>query len=327
MVKKMKKSSAAKPKSVKKIAQKAPLKAKTGAKVSAAPKAAPQKESFWKKLLKKCFFFVDMKRRYKVLSFFALLFVVAYCVTPSPECVVKRLVHQYGSQFLGTDVSIQGFELSPFSGKASVKGLRIANPQGYQSADLFNLNEISVDLDVKSLFSDTIVVRSINISKPAFTYEMLSFTKNNVSDLMDNIQANTASSANEPTEQKAEEKSAAKSEGGKKVIIRSLIVDQGEVSVMAGFANMKKALTLPLPSIKLANIGEDKKGASIPDTIKTVLNEVLNAVSQTAFQAVGNVQDLGKASLDQVKNSADEIKNQAEETTKGLTGAFKGLFN
>lgn len=268
-----------------------------------------------------------MKRRYKVLSFFALLFVVVYCVTPSPECVVKRLVHQYGSQFLGTDVSIQGFELSPFSGKASVKGLRIANPKGYQAPALFDLNEISVDLDVKSLFSDTIVVNSINISKPAFTYEMLSFTKNNVSDLMNNIQASTAPSANEPSKPKAEEKPAAKSEGGKKVIIRSFIVDQGEVSVMAGLANVKKVITLPLPSIKLANIGEEKKGASIPETIKTVLNEVLNAVSQTAFTAVGNVKDLGKASLEEVKNSAEDIKNQAEETTKGLTGAIKGLFN
>lgn len=272
---------------------------------------------------KKRFFFFNMKRRYKILSFFALLLVVAYFCTPPTESVVKKFVNQYGSQFLGTDVSIEGFELSPFSGEATVKGLRIANPKGYQAPDLFYIREIGVKLDLKSLLSDTVIVRSINVDKPKFTYEMLSFSKNNVSDLLNNIQTNTAPSQVKPSK---EAKQPAKSEkkDGKKVIIQNLVVEGGKVSVVAGFSSLKKEIELPLPTINMSNIGQEKQGVSIAEIVTIVLNKVLNTVSQTALTAVNGVKNLGKASLDQVKNAADNIKNQAES---GLKGKLKGLFN
>ena len=280
------------------------------------PKAPKQKKSF--------FSIFKMKLRYKILSLIVILLAVAYYCTPSLECIVKNLVHQYGSQFLGTEVSLEGFEFSPFSGNAALKGLRIANPKGYKAPDLFYLGEIRVGVDVKSLLSDTIVIKSINISKPEFTYEMLSFTKNNVSDLLNHLQAQSGSSESTPAQTKAPEKESAESSSGKKVIIKSLVIDDGSLSAMAGFANMKKALTLPLPSIQLSNIGEENNGASVMETISTVLHEVLNTVSQTALNALGGVKDFGKAALENVKGAADGLKDSAQESAKGF---FKGLFN
>lgn len=276
------------------------------------------------KILKKCMFFLDMKRRYKVLSFFALLFVVAYFCTPSLETVVKKLVHQYGSQVTGTDVSIDGFKLSLTDGQAAVRGIKIGNPKGYKAPNLFNLQEISVGVDLKSLTSDTIVIKSINIDSPAITYEMLSLTQNNVSDILNNIQANTASS-----EPKAETKPEPKKEDNaqsKKVIIKKLTVSNGQVGIMAGMGDFKKELTVPLPTITMSNIGEEKQGASISEILSEVITKILNQAQQTAVSGLMSISDLGAASKEGVKNVTDNLKDGAGKAADNIKGSLGGLF-
>lgn len=263
-----------------------------------------------------------MKRRYKILSFFAFLFVMVYFCVTSTESVVRKLVNQYGSKFLGTDVSLEGVELSPLSGKASFQGLRIANPKGYKAPDLFYLQKISLHLDLKSLLNHTVVVHSIEIDKPEFTYEMLSLNQNNISDLLNHLQSNNESSEIQPAQ--ALKQNTPNKKTAKKVIIQNFVVREGKVSAMAGLSSLKKEFELPLPTIQLRNIGQEKQGFSVAQAIKTVLQEVLRTVSNTALQGMSGLKDFGKASLDQVKDVAQGLQNQAKEDLKGK---LKNLFH
>ena len=168
------------------------------------------------------------------------------------------------------------------------------------------LGGISVKVNIKSLTQDTIVIESVEIDKPVINYEILSLTQNNLSQLLENIKKNTASAEKaEQKEVKAQEKqtsSAEKDSGGKKVIIKKLVVRGGEISVAA---NITKT-TAKLPEITLTNIGEDKKGASVAETVSKVLTKILN----TAYKTI-------------VDSKIADLKNVAEENLNNVVGGVK----
>ena len=141
-------------------------------------------EPWYKKILKKSASVMDMKRRNKFITFFVLLFIAIYFCLPSVESIIKRVVHQYGSQIIGTDVSIGGIDLELSKGIGVVKDIKIANPKGYQAPNLFYLKELGVEIDISSLTSDTIIIDNITINNPEITYEMKTLTQSNISDIL-----------------------------------------------------------------------------------------------------------------------------------------------
>lgn len=278
---------------------------------------------FLKKCLKKSAFMLDMKRRNKFIMFFALFFIAAYLCMPSMEGIVKKLVNKYGSEITGTDVSIKSLNLKLTSGQGSVKGITIKNPRQYKSKYLFSLDEIGIGIDISSLTEDTIVIENISVTKPIITYEMLSLTQNNISDILNNIAANTSKSESKE-EKKVEKDSKASS---KKVVIKKLVVSGGEIQVMVGVGSMKQAVTLPLPTIEMNNIGEEKKGASISETLSLVLNKVLNTATQAV--AVSGIEDAGKQLMENAKDAgskAVDAGKSAVDAGKNAIGGLKSLF-
>ena len=99
------------------------------------------------------------------------------------ESIVKASVAKYGSQLTGTEVALDGFRLSLRKGEAELKGLRIANPEGYQTPQILSLGSVYVRLDMRSLLKPIIVVEEIRIANPEIAYELKSVAHNNVSDL------------------------------------------------------------------------------------------------------------------------------------------------
>ena len=100
------------------------------------------------------------------------------------ESIVKASVAKYGSQLTGTEVALDGFRLSLRKGEAELKGLRIANPEGYQTPQILSLGSVYVRLDMRSLLKPIIVVEEIRIANPEIAYELKSVAHNNVSDLL-----------------------------------------------------------------------------------------------------------------------------------------------
>ena len=119
----------------------------------------------------------------KKYIFLAILLIIGggvFFVAASYESIVKNLVHKYGSQVTGTDVSLEGFDLSLFSGEASVKKIVVANPQGYKTPNFISLDGVSVKVNLDSVLTDTIIVESIIVNKPYLSYEIISLTQNNI---------------------------------------------------------------------------------------------------------------------------------------------------
>ena len=282
-----------------------------------------KKEPWYKRWAKKCLSFLDMNRKNKFIVFFGLLFFAIFINFSSLESIVKQLVHEYGSKFLGTDVSLGSIDFKPTSGYAAVKGVKISNPKEYKSKNLFYLKELGIQIDISTLTNDTVVIDSVKITNPEITYEMLSLTKNNVSDILDNIKRNTSSSSTAKTT-KEEKTSSNKNKPTKKVIIKTLSVTEGKVSAMAGVGDFKKEISLSLPKIEMHNIGEDKKGASIADTISTVITKILNTASQTVIS--NNFNDLKSAATNEIENITANLKDGTDKAGEGIKNGLKGLI-
>ena len=251
---------------------------------------------------------MKLKKRYVILGAVAVIAAAAYIFTPSLENIVKKVVHKYGSQVTGTEVNLGGFNLSLTKGTGKISELTVANPKGYKSDNIISLGEVSVNVDIKSLTSDTIVINEINVKKPIITYEMISLTQNNLKELQNNINKNTASA--EKTEETVKE--VKNSEGSsKKVVIKLINIEEGHIQAVTAIPGGE--LDVKLPKIQLTGIGESKqnKGEGIAATISKILSKIVTTASETVVKSgLNNVKDVAKENLD---NVVDGVKDRVKK--------------
>lgn len=258
-----------------------------------------------------------MKKRYIILGLFIAIAAGFYFFTPSLESIVKQIVHKYGSAVTGTDVNLDGFGLKLADGEGHIGKITVSNPKNYKLKNALELGGISVKVDIKSLTGDVIVIESVEVNKPVINYELLSLTQNNLSQLLENINKNTASAEKAEVKADHQAKAAEKSTGkkqsenaGKKVIIKKLVVRDGEISVAASAAADLTKTTVKLPEITLNNIGEDKKGTTVAETVSKVLKKIINTAYQTVVDSkVTDLKNVAKESLDNVVGGVkDRVK-------------------
>lgn len=256
-----------------------------------------------------------MKKRYIVLGVVVAALAAAYYFTPSLETVVKKVVHKYGSEITGTDVNLNGFKLALTSGEGKINQITVANPKGYASPYIFNLDEISVKVDIKSLTSDTIVIEKIAVNKPVITYEMLSLTQNNINEIQKNVAKNTASAEKEEQKDSVSKKEDKAAGPSKKVIIKELVVADGQIQAVANINGKANNLNVNLPTIIMKNIGGEKKGTSVAESISKILNTILSTASKTVVES----------QLSDFKGVADENLNKVVGGVKDRVREL-GLF-
>ncbi len=222
----------------------------------------------------------------------------------SVNSIIKGGVEKIGPRALGADVRLQDVSISLLSGKGALKGLFIGNPKGFKSDSAFKLNEVRLAMDVKSVFSDRIIIEEIYIDAPDITYEK-AMKGDNIKALMKNIESFSGAS----------EKTAAGKENGAKsetnIQINNFIVKNGKVT-MSVTALQGQELSLDLPDIHLKDIGKDKDGSSV----SKAMEQVLAAVNKNVVKATAG--------------SITDIKGTVEKTVKGTVGdsvdKLKGLL-
>ena len=224
----------------------------------------------------------------------------------SLNSIVKNGVETIGSKAMGAEVRLSEVNLSLLSGKGQLKGLFVGNPEGFKSDSAFMLNEVRLALDVKSIFSDRIIIQEVYIDAPDITYEKGS-GGDNIQALMKNIESFAGGEAQ--ADQKVEEKKS--EEPGKKIQINSLVVKDGKIN-MSVTALQGEKLALSLPDIHMKDIGKEKEGT----TISKALQQVFAMVNKNIITAVaGSVVDIGKGASGTVGKSVG-----------GAVDKLKGLF-
>jgi hypothetical protein len=128
---------------------------------------------------------------YVVGSLVALAIVAVLIVAFMLGSIVKKGVNVAGPRITQTEVVLEDAQISPFSGKGTLKGLTVGNPAGWTTPRAFYLGEIAIEMEPRSLRGEFIQINSIVIDQPEITFETR-ITTSNLQDLLKNIQRYSA---------------------------------------------------------------------------------------------------------------------------------------
>ena len=223
--------------------------------------------------------------------------------------LVKKGVETAGPIVTKVELRLASADISILSGKGTLRGLFIGNPTGYKTASAIEVGEATLALKPSSLLSDKIVVRQVNVVAPEITFEG-SLKGSNLSKILENIQAFTAS------EQAAKSGDKGKA---KKLQVDDFAVTDGKIHLSATLLG-GKALTVPLPDIHLAGLGQGPEGVTHGELIEKVFKEVLEGTLKAVGHALANV---GKEAVETAKDVGKGAVKQAEKVGKGITDLFK----
>jgi uncharacterized protein involved in outer membrane biogenesis len=188
--------------------------------------------------------------------------------------LVQGLIERRAAALTGTPVHVESVEIALASGRASVRGLTVANPPGFTSPALLSLQAVEVDIDVRSLFADPLVIDAIHIVAPHVFYEENAAGTANI----DVIRRRVESRRGEPDRDAAAVTPAARRDGdtdGRKLIIHLLELRQGEVT----FVGAGGQRTEELPPFELTAIGVKQGGATPAEVGRIILVAVARDVA------------------------------------------------
>jgi hypothetical protein len=180
-------------------------------------------------------------------------------------------------------------------GVGTISGLKIANPDGYNTDSALNLKVLSLDLDLSSLSGSPLVLEKLVIDSLEGNLELRNGSTN-LSEIVENIQADDGEA-----EKKTEE-----TESGEplKLSINKLLISNAKITVTDNDVTEVKTL----PTISLSGIGGENGGspAQISGVIvSTLVSEILKeAAAERLMKTVGDsVDEMAKGLLDSVNKA------------------------
>jgi hypothetical protein len=207
------------------------------------------------------------------------------------DSLVEGVIEDVGSDVLNTKVSASGVSIDLKGGKAEILRLAIANPEGYSEANLFEMKNIAVELDLKSIGKDVLVINKIRIREPIINFEGDADGGSNFQTLLENIDSDSSGGGDTPEGE------------ARKMIINTFELSDAQVNAIT---EMKpgEPTEIKLPTIKMTGIGKAQGGVTADVVAKEVSYELAGAIISAAAKA--------------------GIKNAIEKKTKGFLDKLKG---
>jgi hypothetical protein len=212
-----------------------------------------------------------------------LLAVVAILVVAVlyADRLTKVGVETAGTQALGVETQLQSANLSLLGGSLRLEGLKVANPTGYETPTLVTVGECYTGVNVKSLLTDTIEVKTIRVENLVVTVEQKGLTSN-LETVLKQIQKTSEEAPPGPGQKQPE---GAPQGGGTKVVVdRIEIVNASARLKLLPLPGQADVVEVKLAPIVLENVSPERNKAEL---MATVFREVLLAVANGVVQAGG----------------------------------------
>jgi len=226
--------------------------------------------------------------------------------------IVKKGVETVGPQITKVSIKLDEVHLSLLTGSASVRGLAVGNPEGYQTPQAISAKMIAIRVNPLSVLSDKIVLRSLRMESPEITFEG-GLGGNNLGKILDNV--NASSHATTPTGV-VSTNATTQAKPSKKFELDDLLITGAKVHVSLTDLGGRE-MTLSLPPIHLTNLGTNRDGITAADLTRNILDAIVTAT----VKAISNPgAHLGK-------NAESLIKNTGKNTGAKISNITKGLGN
>jgi len=255
----------------------------------------------------------------RIVILLAVLLVAAVVVLAlNLNTIVKNGVETVGPMVLGVDVKLEESNISLLSGGGSLKGLKVHNPEGYKTEHLFNLNDITLEVDLGSITGDTIHIKKIIVDAPHVIYEG-GLLNSNIKTILDGLKGEKSTTP--PKEGEGEDSTTEKAPAKEtKLIIDHLLIKNVKMGVSSKLLQ-GKALTLPLPPIELKDIGKENGGATPAEVVTQVIKNLYTSVQPAIKKALGNLGSGLNKIQDKIKDG-----NIDDKLKEGLNKGLKNLF-
>jgi hypothetical protein len=223
--------------------------------------------------------------------------------------MVKGAVNGFGPVLMGVPVTLEKASFRPLAGKLKLTNLHVGNPEGFKTPALFELGVVNIELNSKSLFSDTILIHKIEVVAPHITYEK-SILGSNFSELMKQFGGDKT--------KKPEEKS-----GGKKVVIEEMIVTDPALNVSITAAG-GHYIPVKLGRVELKDIGKEHGGVTFADALSIIFSVVTSNIENAVLGAGDLIGSGAKAIGNGAQAAGGAVVNGASSVIKGVGGLLGG---
>jgi uncharacterized protein involved in outer membrane biogenesis len=269
-----------------------------------------------------------MKKLRKVLTIVlvvivALIVVAGVLINLFADRAVKIGIETAATKALNVGVAVDDVKLSIMAGKLALGNLVINNPPGYQYDKLLQLQNAKIEVDIRSLLSDTVNIKEIKLDGAQVVLEQRGVTSNNLQDIIKAI----------PSSPKSETQPS-----GKKLHIDNL--ELSNITVKAKLLPIPgkiDTVTLKLAPIKMTNLGGDNKLDTAALSGK-ILWAIADGVAQQGAgvlpddmlgslkSALAKTAELGKEVLKTGEDLGKDVLKTTENLGKGITEGLKGLL-
>ena len=251
-----------------------------------------------------------MKKRLPLILLIglALVIVAAAAGFMFLGSIVKAGVEKGGPYITKVPVTLDGATISVFNGSGQLKGFVMGNPEGFKSKEAVRVGSVALKLEPGSVLGDKIIVRSIRVEGPEITYEA-ALGGSNIGKILENIQSVAST-----------DKTAPEQPGSSKPLQVDLFIISGAKLNVTDSVIGGTAVTLPLPEIRLDNLGQGPEGITAADLSAKVFGEVVEA---SAKAVTANAVKLGGNITDATKNLGTSAKDSAKKAASGITDLFK----
>lgn len=240
----------------------------------------------------------------KIIIFTGLLLLLAvglflFLTGDAINTLVKQQIESVGKEVTEQKVTVKNVDMKLFNGAGTIKGLTLANPSKYNASSLFTLNEITLDINLKSLSSDIIVIDQVFIEKPTAIVEFTKDGGSNIKDVIDIIKKNTGNVS----------QSTQTDGNNKEPLIRVSKFVLAGVSLEVDLSELgNKTHKATLADINLTNIG-GSSGMPASQLGAELVKQSLSSIWK-------------QAKKEQTEIMKEKLKNKVKEKAKEKLGGF-----
>jgi hypothetical protein len=254
-----------------------------------------------------------------LLSVFAILGAGVYFFLASLDEIVEVGIEKYGSEIVGTSVSVGSVSIDLEEGKGTILGLRVKSPKGFPPGDAISFGEITLGIDIESLITaDPIVINVVKVADPSVAWSINSERVNNISVLEENATRYVdrlvdATTSGEPEAPEPSEPSSEEEEVPMLISIKKFSFEGGKLT--ADLSEIHgPVIETKLIAVRLSNLGGD--AGVTPEELGAV---IALEFSKSVKQAIANSAVTGKLN-DLLGKGFEKMKE------RGVKGLLKGLF-
>ena len=191
--------------------------------------------------------------------------------------IAKNILEKELSLVAERKVKIQDLKINFLNESAVLNDITVANNNNFPG-NLIKLDQINIDINLKSLMDETVEIKSVNVKGLNFEYIVL--TKNgkiidNLSLINQAIKKNNIT-ANLNNKNKEPKKEYPKKKGDKNFIIKKLNISNSNVKVISQDLDINTQTKLS--DMEFLNVGNSKDANHFKDVFAMILTNVISKV-------------------------------------------------